>query len=290
MGYAAGQSPYVRSASGELVSSALYRSQLVRIELLRRRCLVPQDWHFCQPEPALFWFRRGFNRFYGHVDGRLIQRRFVGQLQLSFIPDGTQIEAKIDLEQTSDLVAVFFNPRLMEEQLGSRLDTFKMAFQHPGLMAGLDEICRELPSPGTAFGLLVDGWAIQSVARMARAYHSLNLNEIREFRGGLTGPHLQRVKNYVQENIDQTITLESLADAAGLSTRHFLRAFRETMQITPHKYVVSQRIDLAKDLLLRSRDSITEIALRCGYPNAQHFATSFRKEVGMTPSAYKAVS
>lgn len=280
--------PYFRSVTGETLSSALYRSQLVRIEVLRRRCLAPQDWRFCQPEPALFWFRRGFHRFYGRVDGRLIQRQFVGQSQLSIIPDGTQIEAQIDIEQTSDLVAVFFNPRLVEEHLGSRLDTFKIAFEHPGLIAGLDEICREISTPGPAFGLLVDGWAIQSMARMARA--SQAAGELREFRGGLTGRCLQRVKDFVRANIDQQISLDALATAAGLSKRHFIRAFQESMQMTPHKYVVALRIDLAKELLLKSKDSVNTIAFRCGYPNAQHFATSFRREVGTTPSLFRAAA
>jgi len=67
----------------------------------------------------------------------------------------------------------------------------------------------------------------------------------------------------------------------------FPRAFHESTGDTPLCYVQAVQIEEAKRLLVDSGRSITEIALDCGFSDAQHFATAFHKNAGMTPSAFR---
>jgi AraC family transcriptional regulator len=91
----------------------------------------------------------------------------------------------------------------------------------------------------------------------------------------------------VADNLDRPISLADLSNVTGLSKRHFIRAFAESAGQTPHRYVVSQRIEKAKQLLADSSDSITEIGLAVGFSHAQHFSNKFKALTGLTPSNYR---
>ena len=106
-------------------------------------------------------------------------------------------------------------------------------------------------------------------------------------RGGLPGRSLRRLEEYVHDNLAQPISLAELSSIAGLSKRHFLRAFQESVGSTPYHYVLSLRINEAKRRLSETEDSITDVALATGFSHAQHFSTSFRKATGLTPSSFR---
>jgi AraC family transcriptional regulator len=98
---------------------------------------------------------------------------------------------------------------------------------------------------------------------------------------------VNQIESYIKDNISSEITIDALARLAALSKRHFLRAFSRSLETTPHRYVLSHRIDVAKKrLAIRSR-SITEIALESGLTHAQHFSTAFRRMTGQAPSQYR---
>ena len=127
---------------------------------------------------------------------------------------------------------------------------------------------------------------MQALAHLARLYQPrLALRTPR--RGGLPAAGLRRVQDFVRANLSGTIGLVELSAVAGLSPRQFLRAFHESVRETPVRYVHAVRIEEAKRLLVESLRSMTDIALNCGFSHPQHFTTSFRKRVGMTPSAFR---
>src|SRR5262245_14630834 len=68
-------------------------------------------------------------------------------------------------------------------------------------------------------------------------------------RGGLPPGALRRVREYIETNMEQSIGLKALASAAGLSMYHFARAFKQSQGMTPHSYVVQQRLARARQLL-----------------------------------------
>lgn len=83
------------------------------------------------------------------------------------------------------------------------------------------------------------------------------------------------------------IKLSDLATLVGISQFHFSRSFKKSVGISPHKYVMKQRVERAKSLLKNSGLSVTEIALLCGFNSHSHLGKSFRQLTGFTPKEYR---
>ncbi|WP_417068173.1 helix-turn-helix domain-containing protein [Niveibacterium terrae] len=103
-------------------------------------------------------------------------------------------------------------------------------------------------------------------------------------RGGLAPSVLRRIREHIEQHLADALTLEDLAGEAGLSVYHFARMFKQTTGLTPHQYLMRQRMQKAQILLLRGRKPLTEIALQCGFSSPSHFSSSFRAAFGVPPS------
>src|SRR3546814_9283188 len=84
----------------------------------------------------------------------------------------------------------------------------------------------------------------------------------------------------------QDLTLTELAESAGFSRFHFLRAFRREVGVTPHAYLTGRRIAAAKRLL-DGDQALSEVALACGFYDQSHFSRSFKGCSGVTPGQYR---
>ena len=104
----------------------------------------------------------------------------------------------------------------------------------------------------------------------------------------LVGWRLRRAIEYMHAHISEDMPLAQLAAASGLSQSHFTRAFRAATGKPPHRYLIRLRVDKARHLLEHTRLPIIDIGLRCGFEQATHFATMFRKITGLSPSSYRA--
>ncbi len=92
---------------------------------------------------------------------------------------------------------------------------------------------------------------------------------------------------YVEKNLTEKITLDSLCSALYLNKNNFCRIFRSTTGRTFTDYVNFRRIALAKEMLVSERRDISEIAFCCGFSSVQHFNRSFKRYVGYAPGKYK---
>jgi AraC-like DNA-binding protein len=106
-------------------------------------------------------------------------------------------------------------------------------------------------------------------------------------RGGLPPRVLRRIREYIDGNIDQRISVELLAGLANLSICYFVRAFKQSMGVTPHDYLIRQRVERTKQLLSDSDMPLSEIALVAGFADQSHFSRRFRQHVGMSPRDYR---
>jgi AraC family transcriptional regulator len=106
-------------------------------------------------------------------------------------------------------------------------------------------------------------------------------------RSGMSPSRLNKVLEYVSAGLEEELRLAEMAQVAGISPYYFCREFKKTMGITPHRYVVQQRIDRAKALLQNTSKSITEIGAQLQFPTPSHFTATFRKLVGLTPSVFR---
>jgi AraC family transcriptional regulator len=102
-------------------------------------------------------------------------------------------------------------------------------------------------------------------------------------RPRLTPSQLRLIQDYIRENLADNPSLTELAAVARLSPYHFSRLFKNTIGVTPHQYVLRERIAESQILLNSRHMSIAEIALSLGFASQSHFSDVFRKMTGRTP-------
>lgn len=95
------------------------------------------------------------------------------------------------------------------------------------------------------------------------------------------------IRKFLEENYNQNIDLNALAELSGYSYHHFRHLFKQKMGIPPNKYIINQRISNAQRLLKETRLSIVEISQECGFSNESQFSAMFRKSIGLKPSEYR---
>jgi AraC family transcriptional regulator len=105
--------------------------------------------------------------------------------------------------------------------------------------------------------------------------------------GQLTLQQAQQIRDYVQTHLTDAVTVDRLAQLVQLSPGHFATLFKRTLNVTPHQYVVQQRIDRACMLLQHSELPILTIAHQVGLQTQSHFTRLFRQQIGMTPKQYR---
>ena len=106
-------------------------------------------------------------------------------------------------------------------------------------------------------------------------------------RGGLAPWQERRAKELLLENLSGDIGLSELASACRLSSSHFSQAFKKTVGCPPHKWLLGQRIDCAKRLILNTQQSLAEIALATGFADQSHFTRVFSQWVHESPAAWR---
>ncbi|MFD9829685.1 helix-turn-helix transcriptional regulator [Tsukamurella tyrosinosolvens] len=98
----------------------------------------------------------------------------------------------------------------------------------------------------------------------------------------------RRVLERINDGTEAELDLSALAEAEGMSPDAFRRAFARAFRTTPHRYLMDRRIARSKGLLVTTTLSITEISEALGFASPSHFATTFKRRVGRSPSAYRA--
>jgi AraC family transcriptional regulator len=106
-------------------------------------------------------------------------------------------------------------------------------------------------------------------------------------KGGLTSKELNLLTDYIKGQIASDLSLGELAALVSRSPFHFARAFKVSMGVPPHRYVLLLRLELSKELLVGGSLSVTQVAHACGFSSSQHMATVFRRIVGTTPTEYR---
>ena len=102
-------------------------------------------------------------------------------------------------------------------------------------------------------------------------------------RGGLAPARANRVCEYIDSHLQENIALEVLAEIAQLSVHHFARAFRQSLGIPPHNYIVQRRVEHAQQLLRNTDLPVSEIAIVTGFTDQSHLARHFRTIIGVSP-------
>jgi transcriptional regulator GlxA family with amidase domain len=102
-------------------------------------------------------------------------------------------------------------------------------------------------------------------------------------RGGLAAWQMKAVNEHIQRNLSETIHIDALASVTRLSTSHFCRAFKTSFGMTAHSYIMRQRLEQARLMMLTTTESLCHIAAACGMADQAHLTRLFRRHMGDTP-------
>jgi AraC-like DNA-binding protein len=99
--------------------------------------------------------------------------------------------------------------------------------------------------------------------------------------------HLLKARDLADARYWEPLSVEQLADAAGLSRAHFSREFRAAFGESPHTYLLTRRMERAAALLRNTDRSVADVCFSVGLQSVGSFTTSFKRTYGVTPTAYR---
>jgi AraC family transcriptional regulator len=127
----------------------------------------------------------------------------------------------------------------------------------------------------------------QALARALVLGYAVRDYGVRAYRGGLSPARLRRIKELVQEKMEEDLSLEEMARTVGLSPAHFSEVFHNTTGQTPHQSLLWHRVQRAKEMLRSDEMRVLDVAIACGFKTQQHFARVFREMCGASPTEYR---
>jgi AraC family transcriptional regulator len=106
-------------------------------------------------------------------------------------------------------------------------------------------------------------------------------------RGGLAPWQERRAREFLLANLKGGVALREVARECGISVGYFSHAFRRTLGVAPHQWLIEQRVALSKEKLRDDRLSLSDVAVECGFSDQSHLTRAFRQTVGVSPGAWR---
>jgi AraC-like DNA-binding protein len=226
------------------------------------------------------------------VDGKAVPKRPFLKGQTCFYDLRTNPIAY--MRSTSNAL-MFYIPRSTFNAIADEGDAPRIEdLQHPPGVGVDDPIMQALGAairpafqdPDAVSRLFLDHTTLAVATHLAHAYGGRRLPHPPK-RGGLSHRNELKAKEVIEANLGGDVSLATLAQECGMSPGHFARAFRQSVGVAPHRWLVLRRIEVAKNLLFNSTQSIAEIALDCGFADQSHFTKVFTDVVGVSPGAWR---
>jgi AraC family transcriptional regulator len=143
-----------------------------------------------------------------------------------------------------------------------------------------------LRNPDQANPLFLDHVLLGVGVHIAQTYGGMRPMS-RPVRGGLAPWQERRAREILHANIKSGVPLKEVARECGISVGHFSQAFRRTLGVAPHKWLIEQRVVLSKEKLRDDGLSLTDVAAECGFSDQSHLARHFQRIVGASPGAWR---
>jgi AraC family transcriptional regulator len=154
-------------------------------------------------------------------------------------------------------------------------------------ISGLGSLLRPaLSHPDQASPLFLDHVLLAVGVHVAQTYGGMRPMP-RPVRGGLAPWQERRGREFLLANIKRGVALKEVARECGLSVGHFSHAFRRTLGVAPHKWLIEQRVVLSKEKLRDDGLSLSDVATDCGFSDQSHLTRVFRQTVGVSPGAWR---
>ncbi len=205
--------------------------------------------------------------------------------RLSYVPADCEISGWSKIEKPASFTAVYFDPVMLQED---RLDLSRLQpmieFEDNMLRTAMLQFEAtiknpQLDQPGYAETLAI--LLAYEIGRMRSQQSSAPM------QGGLPQWQVRVVVDYLEGHIADQTTIAQLSALLDLSRFHFIRAFKKTVGMSPHKFILQRRIERARELLADENLSVAEVAGRTGFNGAAQLTRVFRQIVGTTPTAFR---
>jgi AraC-like DNA-binding protein len=143
-----------------------------------------------------------------------------------------------------------------------------------------------LKQPDQAHPLFVEHVLLAVGVHVAETYAGMRPAS-RPARGGLAPWQERRATEILRANVKGSVTLKEVAQECGLSVGYFSHAFRRTLGVSPHRWLIEQRVVLSKEKLRDDRLTLSEVAMECGFSDQSHLTRAFRQTVGVSPGVWR---
>jgi AraC family transcriptional regulator len=198
-------------------------------------------------------------------------------------------------DKQGDIVLVYLSPKVLAEAItqGAERDASSAEIVPRFLIRDLaleriaHLLLKEICEPGPDSRLSADVLA-QDLAGHLIAAHSNRARRAGRGSHAIAPGCLRRAREFVRYNLDRPMSLQEIADAAGVSAFHFARGFKRATGLPPHRYLTEQRLLRARVLLHNPKLSISEVAQAVGFTHS-HFTALFTRHLGMTPTKFREV-
>ncbi|KAM3097655.1 helix-turn-helix transcriptional regulator [Phormidesmis sp. 146-35] len=144
----------------------------------------------------------------------------------------------------------------------------------------------DLEVDGIGDGFYADSLATAFSAQLLKHY-ATRKHVFRSYDDGLPKDKLNVAIAYINEHSGKKLLLEDMAGNLHISQYHFCRMFKRSTGLSPHCYLMQQRVEQAKQLLRKPELTVTDIALECEFNNQSHLARYFRCYTKVSPTQFR---
>ena len=100
-------------------------------------------------------------------------------------------------------------------------------------------------------------------------------------------PHIKKTRQYIISNLTSPLTLQKISEEVHLEPHYLCTLFKKETGTTVVQYIINQRIDLAKRLIITQNEKLCRIAEQCGFDNYNHFSHTFKSITGVSAVQYR---
>lgn len=211
--------------------------------------------------------------------------------EMVFMPCGVKNSWKFS--GTGNLIVITFEPDKLADFAQTELGVFLAESQIENQVHFFDSdisnlILLLMEALQSSFGseVLFESYARVFLTKLIYKY-GLIYNDEYFFTEGFTANHFKTILNYISCNIARHITIDDLSRQVAMGKDHFGKLFKQVTGLSPYQFVMSYRVEHAKELLAKNKCQLSDVAQRCGFSDHAHFSRIFKKHTGISPSKWR---
>lgn len=155
-------------------------------------------------------------------------------------------------------------------------DSFCFPVSNPAYFESLLEKAAQAQKSGNFLEMYVAAYSICA-----------EINRLRKKEYYKKDKRMIEAKEYIDTNFNNPDCLKAVIAKSGISSRRFGEVFRKVYDVTPNKYIISKKIEYAKNLLSTGSFTVTQVASICNFSDVYYFSKVFKATTGITPGKYK---